>query len=272
MSFSCSNCERQTKYSCITCGKSVCVRSECSIPEVNEEAIGWQPNKRVGYCLKCALCTEKLVKDCQSEVDDKDHGQRDLTTCIREEEEESDFIEEGEMVSSECRKRKKRIGRRATWKEDHITDMVNIIVNDDQLVKKLIFCNTKKASNTEAYEMVRKRLNVEYNKTTGSDFPFQVQQMRNKFKSCISTCKQICMTMKTASGIERFVEERGYGKWFDLLYELVKTLRDESFFLGQLRICNRSRISSLDLLFCVKGSIDKSSWTGRLHFVVIQML
>ena len=127
------------------------------------------------------------------------------------------------MVSSECGKRKKRIGRRATWKEDHITDMVNIIVNNDQLVKNLIFCNTKKASNTEAYEMLRKRLNVEYNKTTGSDFPFQVQQMRNKFKSCISTCKQICMTMKTASGIERFVEERGYGKWFDLLYVLVKT-------------------------------------------------
>ena len=68
-------------------------------------------------------------------MDDKDHGQRDLTTCIHEEEEEeeSDFIEEGEMVSSECGKRKKRIGRRATWKEDHITDMVNIIVNDDQL-------------------------------------------------------------------------------------------------------------------------------------------
>ena len=163
-------------------------------------------------------------KDCQSEVDDKDHGQRDLTTCIREEEEEeSDSIEEGEMVSSECGKRKKRIGRRATWKEDHITDMVNIIVNNDQLVKKLIFCNTKKARNTEAYEIVLKRLNVEYNKTAGSDFPFQVQQMRNKFKSCTSKCKQICMTMKTASGNERFVEERGYGKWFDLLYALVKT-------------------------------------------------
>lgn len=71
------------------------------------------------YCLKCALCTEKLVKDCQSEVDDKDHDQRDLITFIREEEEEeeeSDFIEEGEMVSSECRKRKKRIGRRAKGK------------------------------------------------------------------------------------------------------------------------------------------------------------
>ena len=34
LSSSCSNCERQTKYSCITCGKSVCVLLECSIPEV----------------------------------------------------------------------------------------------------------------------------------------------------------------------------------------------------------------------------------------------
>lgn len=87
--------------------------------------------------------------------------------------------------------------------------MVNIIVNDDQLVKKLIFCNIKKASNTKTYEMVWKWLNVEYNKTGWSDFPFQVQQMRNEFKSCIRTCKQICMTMKIASGIERFAEERG---------------------------------------------------------------
>ena len=129
-------------------------------------------------------------------------------------------------MNCESGKRKKRLGdlgRRAYWKENHITDMINIIVNDDQLVKKLIFCNTRKASNTEAYEVVRKRLNVEYNKASGSDFTFQVQQMRNKFKSCISICTQICTKMKTASGIERLVEERGYGKWFDLLYALVKT-------------------------------------------------
>ena len=113
---------------------------------------------------------------------------------------------------------------RANWKEDHITDMIYIIVNDDQLVKKLISCNTKKSSNTEAYKVVRKRLNVEYNKGSESDFPFQVKQMRSKFKSGISICKQICMEMKTASGIERFVEERGNGKWFDLLYALVKNI------------------------------------------------
>ena len=47
--------------------------------------------------------------------------------------------------------------------------------------------------------------------------------MRNKFKWCVSTCKKICLTVKTASGITRFIEDKGYAKWFNLLYALVKT-------------------------------------------------
>jgi hypothetical protein len=31
------------------------------------------------------------------------------------------------------------------------------------------------------------------------------------------------MTIKTATGIQRFQDEKGYGKWFDLLFLLVKT-------------------------------------------------
>ena len=219
---SCCSCGRQTKYSCITCGQSVCVRSECSIAEENEETIGWQANKCVGYCLKCGAGGEKQINDCQGEVDNEDIGQRDLGQTSYEEH-ESDSAEESEEGSSEKRKNKKKRGRRASWKEDQITDMVNIIVNDDQLVNKLIFTNTKKASNTDAYEKVRQQLNLKYNKTTGNDFPFSVAQMRNKFKICIGACKSICMTIKTASGINRFIEEKGYGKWFELLYPLVKT-------------------------------------------------
>ena len=29
-------CKRQTKYSSITCGKSVCVRFECSVAEITK--------------------------------------------------------------------------------------------------------------------------------------------------------------------------------------------------------------------------------------------
>ena len=47
--------------------------------------------------------------------------------------------------------------------------------------------------------------------------------MRNEFKWCVSTCKKICLTVKTASSITRFIEDKGYGRWFNLLYALVKT-------------------------------------------------
>ena len=46
----CTICKRRTKYSCIACGKSV--RVECSIAE--EHTLGWEANRRVGYCLPCA--------------------------------------------------------------------------------------------------------------------------------------------------------------------------------------------------------------------------
>ena len=57
-----------------------------------------------------------------------------------------------------------------------------LIVNDDEMVKKLKFTNTKKASNSEVFFLnMLTRLNEKYNATTGKDFPFVVAQMRNKF-------------------------------------------------------------------------------------------
>ena len=50
----CKICKRNTKYSCITCGKSVCVRVECFIAEEKEDTLGWEASRSVGYCLPCA--------------------------------------------------------------------------------------------------------------------------------------------------------------------------------------------------------------------------
>ena len=47
--------------------------------------------------------------------------------------------------------------------------------------------------------------------------------MRTKFKWCVATCKRICLTVKTSSGVKRLTDEKGYGKWFDLLYPIVKS-------------------------------------------------
>ena len=123
----------------------------------------------------------------------------------------------------ESGKGKKKRGRKATWQETQITDMVNIIVNNEALLRKLVFTNTKKAYNTEAHHSVLTELNEQYNKSSGKDFPFSVKQMRSKFKWCVSICKNISLTIKNASGIKRIVEEKGYGKWFDLLFPFVKS-------------------------------------------------
>ena len=47
-------CERKTKYSCITCGKSVCVRVEYSIAEEKVDTLGWEANRSAGYFLPSA--------------------------------------------------------------------------------------------------------------------------------------------------------------------------------------------------------------------------
>eukprot|EP00795_Rhopilema_esculentum_P015777 gene15777-7076_t len=48
-------------------------------------------------------------------------------------------------------------------------------------------------------------------------------QLRNKFKKLVSECKKSALAMKSATGIKRFQDQKGYGAWFDRLYALVKT-------------------------------------------------
>ncbi len=52
---------------------------------------------------------------------------------------------------------------------------------------------------------------------------FTVGQLRSKFKKCVEECKKAALTIKTASGIKRFQDEKGYGGWFNQLFALVRT-------------------------------------------------
>ena len=57
----------------------------------------------------------------------------------------------------------------------------------------------------------------------GETFSYDVSQTREQFKRCMSECKNASLTMKTASGIKRFQENKGYGKWFNCLLPLVQS-------------------------------------------------
>eukprot|EP00794_Sanderia_malayensis_P001748 gene1748-1948_t len=52
------------------------------------------------------------------------------------------------------------------------------------------------------------------------DCPSTAVQMCTNFKKFVAKCKKAGMSMKSASGIEYFQEEHGYGAWFNQLFQL----------------------------------------------------
>eukprot|EP00794_Sanderia_malayensis_P010300 gene10300-11363_t len=100
--------------------------------------------------------------------------------------------------------------------------MVDIIASDGYLQKRLIFTNSKNQKNTVMYEKVIMSLKSR-SAARNVGCPFTAVQMRTKFKKLVAECKKAAMFMKTASGIKRFQEERGYSAWFNQLFLLVKT-------------------------------------------------
>ena len=106
--------------------------------------------------------------------------------------------------------------------EDLENDLLDITGNNEHFKRKLIFTNTKTATNAEYYERIIKEMSARCQER-GETFKFTLDQTRNKFKMLMSVCKNALLTVKTASGIERFQNEKEYGKWFDVLLPLMKT-------------------------------------------------
>ena len=133
---------------------------------------------------------------------------------------ESDDEDADEEALSVFAKKKsgKKAGRKGKWNENLLSDMVDIIVNSEYYRKKLIFTNTKNQKNGPIYESILQQL-----KTRNESVPFSAVQLRNKFKKAIAECKKVALTIKAASGIKHFQDEKNYGQWFNQLFALVKT-------------------------------------------------
>ena len=203
----CSFCKENTKYSCILCGTSACLRKECSVYEFEEDTPGWKQFKKVGYCLNCRPSVELQIEDPDEEVTRLDESnekksrlnKRDMDTagargiygC-------SSQSSAQETPHQQNNGNGKRSGRK--WHECEISDMVDVITSSEEFTRYLIFTNTKKHKNTEVYESVLAQLNGRYKAVHGKEFPYKVDQLRNKFKWCVSVCKKACLTIKSATG------------------------------------------------------------------------
>ena len=106
------------------------------------------------------------------------------------------------------------------WSKVMLDDMVDIICSNEQFKKFLIFRNQKCAANTNIFEKVAEEMN-ERAAADGRKNTITHSQIRNKFKKLVCECKSISLSQWTASGISRYQVEKGYGKWWDILFPLV---------------------------------------------------
>lgn len=162
----------------------------------------------------------------KEEVYSDEIGEDDNDTNKQEtsDNEEDDELEGGESDSSTSTtlKSAKKKGRKATWSESCINELIDVVCESEYFRRKLIFTNNKAVKNTEVYTKVVKQVEVRFNER-GEVFPFSVVQSRTKFKACVSTCKKAAMLRKTASGLKNFIDQKGYGTWFTKLYPLVES-------------------------------------------------
>jgi len=94
-----------------------------------------------------------------------------------------------------------KVGTKAMWRDNVITDMVDIICSSEYLRTNLIFRNTSCARNAAIYtDVVKQR----------RDFPFDMTQTSNK---CVAECKKAALTTKMATGIKWFQEEKNFSEW-----------------------------------------------------------
>ena len=115
-------------------------------------------------------------------------------------------------------KKKKKPGRKAKWCSRALDDLIDIIVSNSSYKKKLIFTNTKNQRNGELYGEILKEVKARAS-ARGEDFHFSAPK---QVKKCVCLCKKAALTEKTVTGIKRFQEDQGFGKWFTALFEVVK--------------------------------------------------
>ena len=109
------------------------------------------------------------------------------------------------------------------WPEIAVTDLVDIILENEKYKTKLLLTNTKNVKSGVYHDQVITELKKRFEERD-EEFTCNVPQTGSKFKRCVRICRKAALTIKTASGIKRFQEEKEFGPWFQKLYKVVCTM------------------------------------------------
>ena len=100
---------------------------------------------------------------------------------------------------------------------------MDIIVENDKYRQKLLMTNIKNAKNGQYMDCVVKELK-ERCVDRGEEFPFDMNQNRQKFRRCVVARIAAALKLKTSSAITRFQESKDYRERFNKLMQYVVTM------------------------------------------------
>ena len=91
-------------------------------------------------------------------------------------------------------KQKEKVGRKSQWPTDLVNDLVDIILDNEKFKNKLLMTNVKNVKNSEYYYLVILELQ-ERCLERNYDFNYDVKQTRDKFKRCVSSCREAALKL-----------------------------------------------------------------------------
>ena len=134
--------------------------------------------------------------------------------------------EEEEEITEEYFKNKNKKGkkgRRNQWPKHLVDDLVDIILENGKYKEKLLLTNVKNINNGQHYSKVIAEIKERW-KVREEQYVFNVAQTRQKFKRCVTMCRNAVMKVKTSSGIRRFQEDKEFGNWFAKLLPVISSM------------------------------------------------
>ena len=91
------------------------------------------------------------------------------------------------------REKSAKRGRKCLWPKIAVTDLVDIILENEKYKTKLLLTNTKNVKNRVYYDQVITELKKRFEEWE-EEFLYNVPQTRSKSKRCVSICRKAALT------------------------------------------------------------------------------
>ena len=120
------------------------------------------------------------------------------------------------LVSKKIKRKKDRKGRKSTWKESAIGDLVNCIRSSKYAERKLMFTNNKATKNGEIYQKTNSKVRTGCEEK-GELYEHTLGQTKSELNALVSICNRTAILCKLCQKSNTLLQKKFMGYSF-LLY------------------------------------------------------